>query len=74
VSAAAAFASLLCAVALRLVGPHLTGGWRGDAAAVAGGLLLALVSGYAVMKALRVEELGTVEGLAASLRRRLTGA
>jgi putative peptidoglycan lipid II flippase len=74
VSVAAAFASLLCAVALRLVGPHIVGGWMGDAAEVAGGLVLALVSGYAAMKVLRVEELGTVEGLAASLRRRLGGA
>jgi putative peptidoglycan lipid II flippase len=74
VSVAAAFASLLCAVALRLAGPHLPGGWVGDALAVAGGLLLAFATGYAGMKALRVEELATVESLAISLRRRLTGA
>jgi putative peptidoglycan lipid II flippase len=74
VSAAAAFASFLCAAALRLVGPHVPAGWLGDAMEVAGGLLLALVSGYAAMKALKVEELGTVASLAASLRRRLIGA
>ena len=73
VSVAAALASLLCALALRLVGPHLAGGWVGGALEVLGGLVLALVSGYAAMKALRVQELGTVEELVASLRRRKTG-
>jgi putative peptidoglycan lipid II flippase len=74
VTAAAAFAALLCAVALRLAGPRLPGGWTGDALAVGGGLALALASGYGAMQVLRVEELGTVESLASSLLRRVTRA
>jgi putative peptidoglycan lipid II flippase len=74
VSLASAFAALLCAVALRWVAPHLTPGWMANAAVVAGGLVLALLAGYAAMKALRVEELATVESLAAALGRRLMGA
>jgi putative peptidoglycan lipid II flippase len=74
VTVSAAFAALLCAIALRLAGPHLPPGWAGDALEVAGGLVLALASGYAAMKVFRVEELGTVESLASSLLRRVTRA
>ena len=74
VSVSAGFASALCALALKLVGPHLGGGWASDALEVAGGLVLAVVSGYAAMRLLKVEELSTVASLVASLGRRLTGA
>jgi putative peptidoglycan lipid II flippase len=74
VTASAAFAALLCAIALRLVGPHVPQGWAGDALEVAGGLVLALVSGYGAMKVFRVEELGTVESLVSSLLQRVRRA
>ncbi len=45
-----------------------------EVAVVVGGLLLASAAAYGAMKALKVEELVTVETLLGSLRRRLTGA
>ena len=73
VGLAAGIAAALCAVALKLVGPRLGGGWAGEALEVSGGLVIALASGYAAMRVLKVEELSTVTGLAAALKRRITG-
>ena len=74
VSVAAAVAAGLCAIFVRLIAPHLPHGWTGAAVEVAGGMVLALVSGYAAMRVLRVEELATVESLIGSLRRRVSGS
>ena len=60
-------------MALKLVGPRLGGGWGGEALEVSGGLVIALASGYSAMRVLKVEELSTVTGLAAALKRRITG-
>jgi putative peptidoglycan lipid II flippase len=72
VGVAAAVASGLCAIALRLVSHHLPHGWIGHALAVVGAMVLALISGYGAMRVLRVEELATVETLIASLLTRVS--
>jgi putative peptidoglycan lipid II flippase len=71
VSAAAAVATLPCAVGLALVGPP-SGAWAA-ALQVFAGMAVALGVGYGAMRLLRVEELATVQSLAFAMRRRLTG-
>jgi putative peptidoglycan lipid II flippase len=73
VSVAAGLACLATVLLLRLLDPHLPGGIRGDAIAVAVGGVVALGVGYGAMRLLRVEELSTVEALFAALRARVTG-
>ncbi len=73
VGLASAIATLPCALALRALGGAGRGGLAVEGAVVAGGLALALAVGYGAMKVFRVEELATVERLAGSLVRRLTG-
>ncbi len=72
VGTAAALATLPCGVGLRLAG-HAGGGAALAAVEVVGGLILAAAAGYGAMKALKVEELATIETLVGSLRRRLAG-
>jgi len=68
---AGALVGAACALALAGLG----GGWQGhvlgEAAVVAGGLVVAVGFGYALMKLLRVEELATAEELFGILLRRL---
>jgi hypothetical protein len=71
VAAGAGIATALCGVGLRLVGP--AGSLAEAAAQVAGGMLVAGVAGYAAMRLMKVEELATLESLAASLARRFRG-
>jgi putative peptidoglycan lipid II flippase len=71
VSAAAGAAVALCALGLRLTG--VPAGPGAAALQVAGGMVVALAAGYGAMRLLKVEELATVESLAASVRRRVTG-
>jgi putative peptidoglycan lipid II flippase len=73
VAAAAAVAALPCAGALRWLGGAGRGGLGAEAGLVAGLLTLALATGYAAMRLLRVEELASVEQLARSLGRKLRG-
>lgn len=73
VSAAAAIACGLCVVMLRVLGPRVPAGPVGDAILVVAGFALAVGTGWAAMRALRVEELAVVEELARSARRRLGG-
>ena len=73
VAVAAGLGGALCVVALRWLGDAGRGGLIVEAAVVAGGLLLASVAGYGAMKVLGVAELATVERLAGSLLRRLSG-
>jgi putative peptidoglycan lipid II flippase len=70
-----ALASLIaaggCAAGLALLGERWHHGLVRTALVVLAGFAFALVSGYALMKWARVEELGTVESLAASIAGRL---
>jgi putative peptidoglycan lipid II flippase len=60
-----------CGFALAALGERWQGHLLGEAAVVAGGFVFAVVAGFALMKLLRVEELGTVEELAGLMRARL---
>ena len=62
---------LACGLALAALGERWQGRLLGEAAVVGGGFVFALAAGFALMKLLRVEELGTVEELAGLLRARL---
>jgi hypothetical protein len=70
-----ALASLIaaggCAAGLALLGERWHHGLVPTALVVLAGFAFALVSGYALMKWARVEELETVESLAASIAGRL---
>jgi putative peptidoglycan lipid II flippase len=72
VSLASLGIALLCLVLLRLM-PRGGGGPVTDGVLVAVGALIAAFGGYALMKLLRVEEVATVDGLLAGLRRRVFG-
>ena len=73
VAASAAIAVLPGLLLLRWVDTRLGGGTVAAAIEVAAGAALALAIGYGAMRALRVEELGTVEALFAAVRRRMIG-
>lgn len=62
-----------CAIALAWVGERWHRGAALEGATVAAGAAVALVLGYAAMRALRVEELGAVEETARAIRGRLGG-
>jgi putative peptidoglycan lipid II flippase len=71
VGLASALAVLPCAIGLRALGPAARGGLAVEALVVAVAGLLCLGLGYAAMRLLRVEELGSLEQLARALGRRL---
>jgi putative peptidoglycan lipid II flippase len=73
VAASAVIAVLPGLLLLRWVDARLGGGTVAAAIEVAAGAALALAIGYGAMRALRVEELGTVEALFAAVRRRMIG-
>jgi putative peptidoglycan lipid II flippase len=70
---AAGIASGLCAVGVAWWGGAAPSGWIGEAIVVAAGLAVAALVGAGLMKLLRVEELGALESILGSVRRRLTG-
>jgi putative peptidoglycan lipid II flippase len=73
VGLASVLAAGLSALVLRLAGSHLAQSFVVRAIAVMGSLAIASASGLVLMKAVKVDELETLAGLGASLRRRLTG-
>jgi putative peptidoglycan lipid II flippase len=73
VAASAVIAVLPGLLLLRWADTRLGGGTVAAAIEVAVGAALALAIGYGAMRALRVEELGTVEALFAAVRRRTIG-
>jgi len=71
VAAAAAFALVPCALALRALDGRWHAGVLAELGVVAAGLLASLVLGWFALRALRVEELGALESIVASVVRRL---
>jgi putative peptidoglycan lipid II flippase len=73
VGAAAAGAAGLCAAGLLALGDRWHGGAIVEGATVLAGAALAVPVGWAIMRALRVEELGAAEEIATSALSRLRG-